>query len=136
MLQNIAYAVAKVMPAAVATGLSRSVCSISAPSGNFVNGVADGVYLPVAGLQNVPCMDAPPSTARIQATEVKALAEIQSAALRHVLLNRYYVELDLPLDWGAVGWRATIDGTLVDIMGAESDSQHTQTRISVRVVSV
>src|SRR5690349_8274899 len=90
MNQNlIPLACAAVMTAAVNTGLFDSLCSVSAPA--KASGAITGTYTAVTGLQSIPCMDAPDNFgAGISATEVKALDETASMALRHVLLNAYY----------------------------------------------
>ena len=55
----IGAAIAQVMPLAVGTGLFNSLCSVSAPTP--ASGAISGAYSAVAGLQALPCMDAPES---------------------------------------------------------------------------
>ena len=108
-----------------ASGLLSSLCTCQAPSGVFDDsGAPDGNYVDVSGLVNIPCTAPPPSDARIQATEVRALAEITAAELHHVLLDNYYPAIDL--GWRG-GWRLMlgdndgagnlINGFAYDIMG-------------------
>jgi hypothetical protein len=56
--------------------------------------------------------------------------------MRHVLLDRYYDELSPATNWGDVAWQATVDGVIYDLLGAECDSQQTQTRLRLRKVTV
>lgn len=125
------------MPEAATMGRFESLCTIQAPDGLFgPSGAPSGNYANVAGLIAIACQDEAPSMARIQATEVKALAEIMALNLRHVLLDGYY-----PTIAQNTQWRATItaaDGVTVttyDILGAESDSQGQMTRMQVRLVT-
>ncbi len=128
-------AIDQVMPTAVATGLFISVCSISAPTP--ASGAISGVYSPVSGLQNIPCIDAPEtfSDTSLSVTELKALDQTASTALRHVLLDNYYDQLSPSSNWGDLGWRATVDGVDYDILGAENDSQQQMTRLKLRKVT-
>lgn len=136
MNQNaLALEIAQVMPQAVETGLFVSLCTISAPTP--ASGAIDGTYAPVTGLISIACMDAPDrfGDTSMSATEVKALAETESVESRHVLLDAYYSLLSPATNWGNLGWRATVDGTDYDLLGAECDSQHTQTRLFLRKVT-
>ncbi len=123
------------MPQAVSSGLFVSLATITAPpTGQGPTGnPPSGPYTPVTGLSNIKCMDAPPSIARIQATEMKDVAEIMSKGFRHVLLDGYFV--DAP-NWSAKAYRAVVDGVEYDLLGAEVDSQSTQTRMDLQLVSV
>lgn len=132
--------VQNIMPRAATSGLFDSTCTIQAPDGVIgPGGAPSGTYTNVAGLVSVLCMDAPPSTARVQATEVKALAEILQKQMRHVLLNGYFPQIVAGV---AAGWRAivtrTADGRSIiyDILGAEGDSQSTQTRLDLQLAGV
>lgn len=130
----IAYAVARVMPEAVATGLLVSICTIQAPTGAVSDsGQPTGAYSDVVGLVDIRCMDAVMNLDPIQATEAKAVAEIAAKSFRHIFLDGYY-----PLIIANVGsaWRAVVDGTVYDLLGAEPDSQSTQTRLSLQLVTV
>lgn len=136
MYQGITLDIAAVMPAVVATGLLVSLCTVQAPDNTFgASGAPSGLYADVAGLVSIPCMDAPLSVGGIDADEAKALAEVASRSVRHVLLNQYYAQLD-GLNWGAIGWRAIVDGIMYDILGAERDSQSSQTRLRLQLVTV
>lgn len=126
----MAYSVAAVMPAALATGLFVSLCTIERPDGILIDaGQPSGNYVNVAGLVNLKCMDAPASDIRVQASEVKTLESIQDFSPQHVLLQGYYPQIEVGV---GQGWRAVIDGVTLDILGVESDSQRQMTRMEVR----
>ena len=132
MTQGLAYEIASVIPAVLDSGLLVSLCTIQEPSGNIIEaGVPDGTYVNVSGMVDIPCTAPPPSEARIAATEVKALAEIMSLNIHHVLLGGYYPAIETNTEW-----RAVIDGIDYDILGAESDSQKQMTRLAVRIATV
>lgn len=132
--QGLGRDIAAVMPLAVATGLFVSVCSAYAPTGALTaSGAPTGTYAPVSGLQNIPCMSAPTSDSRITATETKAESEVISANSNHVLLAGYYPTFPTGTD---EAWQVHIDGVVFDLLGAESDSQSTQTRLNVQVVQI
>lgn len=134
MNQNFSNEIGQVMVDAIDTGLFVSLCTISAPDGLLgPSGAPSGTYTDIVGLINIPCMDAVPSEARIQATEVKDLAEILATGLRHVALNGYYPQI---IPGAGMGWRATVDGTVYDLIGAEPDSQGTQTRLHLKLEGV
>lgn len=136
MLQTMQYALSQVMPQATRTGLFVSLATIQQPDGNYgPSGQPSNAYVSVAGLVNIPCMDAVPSSARVQATEIKELQEIMSKGMRHMLLNGYYPQStpdgQIPTDW-----RAVVDGVIYDILGVEHDSQLTQTRLELQLLTV
>lgn len=135
--QGLQYEIMRVMPEAAKMGRFESLCTIQAPDGSLgASGFPSGAYVNVAGLVGIACQDAPPSLARIQATEAKSLAEILALNMRHVLLDGYYPTISKNTEWRAVITAA--DGstvTVYDIMGAESDSQAQLTRLEVRLVT-
>jgi hypothetical protein len=93
----------------------------------------------VSGLIDIPCMQAVLSASAIQATEIKALAEIMSKQLRHVLLSGYYPQITTD-QWVALNV-LNLDGSVAlsitfDILGVESDSQLSMTRLKVQLVGV
>ncbi len=135
MQQGLSLDLAHVMAEAVATGLFRSLATFykpvktQGPTGNYI-----GTTVTVSGMVNIPCMDAPFSIGQPKATEDKQPNQTLAESFRHVLLDGWY-----PLVSGAApgwGWQVNIDGTLMDLIGAESDSQNTQTRISVQRVTL
>ena len=134
MLQTIYPEVQNFMPQAVSGGTFQSLATLQSPStaqgptGNPVN-----TFTSVTGLINIPCMDAPPSIARVQATEVKAVSEIMSKGMRHVLLDRCFPDA---INWSSYGYRCIVDGVTYDLLGAEVDSQATQTRMDLQLVTV
>lgn len=135
MLQNIvSVLVQQVMPQAVASGLFDSLCTAQAPGGSTTPyGQPDGTFVNVSGLVNIPCMDAVLSTGTIEATEVKELQDIMSKAFRHVVLNGWYPQF---IPGAAIGWRVVVDGIVYDLLGAEQDSQNSQTRLKLQLVTV
>lgn len=127
------------MPAAVETGLFDSLASFTQPTetqgatGNFT---AD--QIPVAGLQDIACMDAPAAMGRVSATERRAMPQIEAERLRHVLLSDCYPTLR---EAAGLGWQCSITDplgnvTLYDLLGAEDDSQATQTRCNLQKVTI
>lgn len=130
MYQGLSYEIAAVMPQARDTGLFVSLCTIQQPSGVFgPSGAPDGLWVDVTGLVEIPCTAPPISEARLQSTEVKALAEIMSRNILHVLLNGFYAPV-------SPAWRAVIDGTAYDILGTEHDSQSQMTRMEVQLAQI
>ncbi len=134
-LQNIIpVLVQQVMPRAVATGLYRSRCTATEANGTTPYGQPDWTNpIPIAGLINIQCMDAVPSTARIQATEVKGLEDIMAKGYRHISLDGYYPQF---VAGTGLGWRVTVDGTTYDLLGSEPDSQNSQTRLMLQLVTI
>ena len=140
MYQGLTYELARVLPEAISTGLFTSLCTIQQQDGNMIGaGQPSGVYVNVSGLVNLQCMDAPISEGRIQATEVKELADIMSLQIRHVILNGCYANLPMG---ETDGWRALLQDlstgltTIYDLLGAELDSQGTQTRLHLRTATI
>lgn len=138
MYQGLSQELAAVMPTALETGLFTGLCTITQPDGIIgPSGAPSGTFVPVAGLTAIACMDAPPSSARIQATEVKGLAEIMALNLRHILLAGYFPQI-----FGNTNWRAVVtkaDGVTTityDILGGEADSQTQMSRIEVRTATI
>lgn len=101
----------------------------AAPQG--ATGNPSGAWTDVSGVVNIPCRDAPPSTARVQATEMKDVAEIMAKGLRHVELNQCFI--DAPF-WAGVGSRFIVDGITYEVLGAENDADLTQTRMDLQLV--
>lgn len=133
MLQTITPDLQQVLTAVRQADLFSSLCSISQPTGAFGASGAPvpppSGYTPTPGLQNIPCMNAPISEARIQATEVRQLAEVLSLNIRHVLLDGYFPTIQ-------TNDLASVDGVSYTIMGVESDSQKTMTRLHLRTATV
>ena len=131
------------MATAVAGGTFKSICTIQQPSGNLTPaGAPDGTYVDVAGLVDIVCQAAPTSVGGIRAAEQKSMAEILSMNELHVLLDNYYGDVVITGTNGVTYFgpqpqmRAVIDGTPFDIVGVESDSQHTQTRMEVKKAGI
>ena len=132
VLQQVA--IPGVMARLIASGLFSSLCSIMQPDGVLIDaGQPSGNYLPIDGLQNIPCTAAPMSSVRLQATEVRAMDDIQTFAPMHVTLSGYFPTIKQGV---SQGWVAVIDGVTLTLMGAESSSQGQITRLAVRFASV
>jgi hypothetical protein len=140
MLQTIQADCASVMAQAVASGLFVSFATLQKPTGNLTpDGAPDGTFTNVAGLVNIPCMDAVLAPGNIEATEAKELEEIMAKSYRHITLNGYYPQCFTTSagESGAPkGWRVIVDGVIYDLLGAEPDSQATQTRLKCQIVTL
>lgn len=134
----------------VVAGLPKFRATFQYPSNGLdaAGAPIDG-YTPVTGLVALLCISAPPSDARIQATEVRALQQITASELHHVWFPAYYAQVDL-------GWRGELaefpgqwtvligddvngaleNGVEYQILGVESDSQSGQTRAQVKLATV
>jgi hypothetical protein len=143
--QGLSYELQAVMPEALATGLfTTTLCTIQVPSGNLgPSGAPDGLFVNVAGLVRIKCMSAPPSSARIQATDVKSLEEIMNLELRHVLMDGYHPNVVSTTQSGGRALMETfdvngalVDTTAYDILGAEADSQIQMTRMELKFASI
>ena len=140
MLQTMAYALSQVVPQVVLTGIVVSSCSVFAPDGHKgVSGAPSGLFT-VPVITNIGCVDAVPREGSIQADEIRAEKEIQSKGLRHVwLTGNYYAQLFPLLQKGLqaqVTDPAPKGTTTYNVYGVEPDSQGTQTRLKLEVVSV
>ena len=145
MYQGLGIELAQVMPAALGTGLFVSLASFVKPiqtqgaTGNSIGG-----YTPIAGLQNIPCMNAPERTgaAGNSSNEKRTPAYIEAERGRAVLLDAYFPTLDTGFTTGAgLGWQVSITdpGTPAQMyifLGGEGDSQHTQTRCRLQLVTL
>lgn len=131
------------MPLYIESGLATSLASFQMPDGeSTTNGSPSGAYLPVAGMQSIPCQDAPESIARIEATEKKTMEQIETSRLRHILLTGYYPQIPNGVDnlWIVIV-QEILNGQVVDtntwqVFGSEADSQTRMTRISARIYNV
>ena len=135
MQQGFQNALAQVMPAARLTGLFSSLATFyqpvktQGPTGNYI-----GTYTAVSSMANIPCMDAPESIGRPTANERKSEPNVLSESFRHVLLDSYYSFAGNAAT--PFGWQVDVDGTRYDLVGAEADSQRTQTRLRLQKVVV
>ncbi len=135
MYQGLSQELKAVMVEAKRTGLFSLTCSINKPDGNLTaSGAPSGTFTNVVGLQAIRCVAAPPSTARIQATEVKQLEEIMSMGLRHILMDGYYPTIQA--GWQCVLQLSNFAAVNYEILGAEADSQLQMTRIEVRLATI
>ena len=139
MNQSIGVAIAEVMPAALSTGLfEQTTVTFQAPVQTALTGAGfpTGAYADVAGLTDLPAMASPTSIARLSGSTEKTIEKQTALNMSHVLLGGYYPAAEAC--WRA-GGRAIIGGLLYennDILVVESDSQQTQTRMGVRVVTI
>lgn len=145
MNQYIQQEIVQVMP--LAYGLGTFVSSASFVQPNPVQGATGntiGGYITLAGLQNIPCMNAPERTgsAGSSSDEKRSVENIQAKRGRHVLLNGYFPALDTGFESGAgLGYQVSItdqNGTasMYTFLGGEGDSQQTQTRCKLELVTV
>lgn len=145
MNQFLAIEISQVMPAAYGIGLFVSSASFVAPvqtqgaTGNSIGG-----FTPIAGLQNIPCMNAPerPGPTGNASTETRAIPHIEAERGRELLLKAYFPQLDTGFNQGAgLGWEVQVTDqngnmNMYDFMGGEGDSQQTQTRCKLILVTV
>ncbi len=137
MYQGIQYDIDAVMAAALNSGLFTSTTTIQGPAGTFdTGGAPTGDYASVAGMINIPSMDAPMRVGSPSAGEAKSTEEQLGTQPRHILLGGCYPTISDHSDWQAVVTEATGEINVYDILGAESDSQATQTRIAGRLAQV
>jgi hypothetical protein len=122
------------MPLAIQTGLFVSLFTAlqpptrQGPTGNII-----GDWTPIPGLIDIACTAPPLRDASITATEARELEQILAKEFKHVLLSGWYPQLEQGI---ATGWRCLVDGNELVMLGAESDSQFTQTRVRVEFVSL
>lgn len=125
--------------AQVYSGLLVSLCTVQRPDGVITNGAPSGNFVNVAGLINIPCMDAVLAPGNIEATEARELEEIMSKSYRHIMLNGYYPQCfttSAGSSGAPQGWRVIVDGVVYNLLGAEPDSQNTQTRLKCQLVTL
>jgi hypothetical protein len=134
VLQDLSNDMAGVMDLFVDSGLAVSLATFwQPPTTRGATGNISGAYAIVPSMANIACMDAPESVAKIMANEDQSEHRIESGQFRHVLLAAYY-SFAAPAE--TLGWRVDIDGTMYDLLAAESDSQRTQTRIRLKAVTL
>ncbi len=130
----IARALDRVMPAARATGLFSSLCTIQDLDGTFsASGQPNNTYVAVTGLIDIPCTAPPTSMLRITATQKRTVPERKEDNSSHVLLNDYFPQITAHWQDGA---QAVIDGVAYTLLGVESDSQKKMTRLSVEICTI
>jgi hypothetical protein len=143
--QFIANEIAQVMPTAYGLGIFVSFASFVAPvqtqgaTGNSIGG-----YTAIAGLQNIPCMNAPerPGMVGNSSNEKRSVSNIQAERGRELLLNGYFQQLDTGYNQAAgLGWQVIVqdpDGiaSTYQFFGGEGDSQQIQTRCRLMLVTL
>jgi|GEM_PF-3458341 len=146
MLQSIGYDITQAIGEMVNSGLLTSLIQFQKPDGTFgPSGAPGGNFVNVPGLVDlftgstqITCIDAPLSPGTISALEAKALEEIEGEGMRHVALNGYYPQI--VTNWQGenenMNWRAQISGINYEVFGVETDSQRTQTRVKLRLITV
>ncbi len=139
MLQNLAFAISQVTKNVVRTGLLVSSISVFAEDPTLGgSGASSGVY-DVPLLVDEPCMDANESDARILATQRRSQPETATEGFRHVWIARDVYPVLQPASEATL--QAVIsdpDGSVTTyiVLGVERDSQMTQTRLKLEVISV
>lgn len=133
------------MPLAFGAGLFVSFASFFQPNTEQgPTGNVTGDPTPIDGLQSIPCMNAPEraGTIGMSSDETRKNDYIEAMRTRHVLLNAYFPALDTGFATGAGnGWQASIldpggvPATYI-FLGGEGDSQQTQTRCRLQLVTV
>lgn len=129
MNQSLTYELNQVMPDAQQTGLFPSLATFYDRTGavDTLGQVDLADLLPVAGLENIPCMIAAVSALRPQVQGGRTPDHFFEAPERHVLLNDYYAAI-------LQRYLVNVDGTLYEITpgGVEADTQQQMTRVAVR----
>ena len=134
MNQSLGPIISQVIPQVLASGLCISLITIQEPSGTLTgSGSPNRVYVDVAGLVDLTCMAAPLTTGSIVANEVKTMTQILAQNNGHCFMPSYHPEI---INGYMNGWRAIVDGVAYDILGAENDSQRTQTRLKLELSSI
>lgn len=139
MYQLQTYDITAVMPAALDSGLFVSFVTMQQPTGAQTStgapllsgGDSGDGWNNVAGMINIPAMNAPQSESRLTADQKKELEMVEGYQLRHLLLGGYY-----PAIQENSNWRAMVDGTAYDVLGVESDSQSQMTRLRLQISSI
>lgn len=127
--------VSSVMPLARATGLFVSLATIKQASNSQdslgqVNLTPTG-FTTIAGCADIPCMRAPYAVNNPDADEQESPTMVAAFNPFHVLLNDYFPQI--PEAEASTGELiAIIDGVQHQIVGVESDSQFTQTRLKCK----
>lgn len=129
MNQSLTYELNQVMPDAQQTGLFPSLCTFYDRTGAVdpLGQVDLADLAPVAGLENIACMNSAVSSLRPQFQGGRTADHFFEAPERHLLLNDYYPAI-------LQRYLANVDGTLYEITpgGIESDTQQQMTRVAVR----
>ena len=129
MNQELSYEFSEPIALAIESGALSSLTTIQQRV-NLVDalGQVDATdFINIPGLINIPSMLAVyrPATPD-KAAEIRMPESIDTSNYRHNLLNGYYPAI-LPQN------RAIVDGTIYDIFTVEHDSQHTMTRMALRI---
>jgi len=138
MNQSLSVDIQAVMPMAIASGLFVSRCSFSQPpETQGPTGNPEGDYTPIPDMQDIQCMDAPLNVGTPIATENRRIEDILSESFRHVLIPSRHTILAKGAERG---YRVTVTTSgytaVYDLLGAEVDSQGTQTRLRLQRVKV
>lgn len=130
---NQGLGIADVMPAALATGLFVSLCTITELPTPVVlgpSGSPTAAYVAVSGLTGLRAMKAPINPFQSpRVDETKSTGDQLTEQDEHVLLESYYPTI-------TTANRADIDGTTYDIVTVEGDSQGQMTRMRVRLANI
>lgn len=141
MLQSLDYDVQQAATTVFQSGLPNSLCTIQVPDGSQgASGNPTNTWITWGGMPSgVQCMDAVTSN-NVQATEAKAITEIESKAFRHVLLCGCFPQLFALKNSGSQV-RALITDPLGNVttyeaLGVEDDSQGVMTRFEAQKVDL
>lgn len=131
MYQGIQYDLNAVTVEAAKAGQFPNLCTIQDIPGTYDTiGAPTMTFTNVTGLVNIPCKSAPPSKSSLAGSaEMRMEDRTSEKQERHVVLNGYYPAIVKRM-------RAVIDGQPWNIMGVESDSFETVTRLYVQEYTV
>ena len=146
MLQSLAYDINQAVAEAFNSGLFVPTIQFKQPDGTFgPSGAPSGNYVNVPGLVDlftgasaIGCMDSPLSPGTISALEAKSLTEIEGQGIRHLMLDGYYPQVvtNFQAENANMNWRGVVSGINYEVFGVETDSQRTQTRVKLRLITV
>lgn len=139
----LSYALPAVMQKYRDSGLASASVTFKQVSGTQLStGQLDPTLVEVTGLTNIACQLAPLTIGSIAGSTQLATEKALSSAPRHLLLDGYYGDVAVTDPFGNTVYgpqtymKAVIDGVEYSVIGVDPDSQKTQTRLWVRVVSL
>jgi hypothetical protein len=139
MNQSLSYEIGSVMPMVIESGIPVSFASfMQPPTTQGATGNLSGPYVAVAGLQNILCLDAPESIRIVASSEVRKEQEIEAGLFRHILLTGYYQAVigAAGQDWQVVILDPSGESLTYTLLGADADSQCTQTRCRLQLITL
>ncbi len=128
MNQSLLLDIGGVVALAQSAGMFPNLCTIQS-AGATVNAMGAPVVTPfsdITGLVDIPCHSAPPAIEDVRGSdELRKVDRTDIRQMRHVLLAGYYPTI-------VQNMRAVVDGVAWNIVGVESDSFDSQTRLMVQ----